>query len=122
MIGTSETTGKLISGLEHLQQSITRLLLTPIGSRCWRRDYGSYLFELLDHPGNEANRLKLYASIVDSILRWERRLLPVRVTISMDESEAGKFYLSLDAVIVEDIDDILAGTDVSLAIPLGGYA
>ena len=47
MTGMDRETGKSLSGIEHLRQSIRDILTTPIGSRVMRRDYGSRLFELL---------------------------------------------------------------------------
>ncbi len=39
MKGMSAETGKALEGLEHLKQSITDILTTPIGSRIMRREY-----------------------------------------------------------------------------------
>jgi phage baseplate assembly protein W len=120
MIGTHQDTGKTINGLEHLRQSIARLLTTPVGSRVMRRNYGSMLFELVDQPGNRAAALKVYAATVDAILRWEPRVLPTRVQLFTTEAENGKFELALDGIATRDIDEIAAGSSVQLAIPLGG--
>jgi phage baseplate assembly protein W len=120
MIGTSAETGKTISGLDHLRQSIARLLTTPVGSRVMRRSYGAYVFDLIDQPGNKANILKLYAAVVDAILRWEPRFLPTRVELISGEAQTGLFELSLDGIATSDIGDITAGTNLQLAIPLGG--
>ena len=120
MIGTHQNTGKTLSGLDHLRQSLTRLLTTPIGSRVMRRQYGAYGFELLDHPGNNANRLKLYAATVDAILRFEPRLLPIKIELLESDAQSGQFELSLEGFATTDIGDIGAGSSMQLAIPLGG--
>lgn len=120
MIGTHHDTGKTINGLEHLRQSIARLLTTPVGSRVMRRNYGSYVFELIDQPGNRAAMLKVYAATVDAILRWEPRFLPTRVQLLTGDVETGLFELDLDGIATSDIDEISAGTNVKLSIPLGG--
>lgn len=41
MRGMNSETGKTISGIEHLKQSIVDILTTPVGTRVMRRDYGS---------------------------------------------------------------------------------
>ncbi|NYZ70451.1 baseplate assembly protein W, partial [Endozoicomonas sp. SM1973] len=50
MQGTHRLTGKPLSNLDHLRQSITDILTTRIGTRLMRRDYGSRLPELVDRP------------------------------------------------------------------------
>lgn len=50
-------TGRRITGMEHLKQSIADILTTPLGSRLERRTYGSLLLGLIDAPDNAATRL-----------------------------------------------------------------
>jgi phage baseplate assembly protein W len=122
MIGTSAETGKTINGLDHLRQSIARLLTTPVGSRVMRRNYGAYVFDLIDQPGNRAAILKVYAAVVDALLRWEPRFLPTKIELLTGDAQSGLFELSLEGIATTGIDDIAAGTSVQLAIPLGGFA
>ncbi|WP_235503146.1 GPW/gp25 family protein [Dichelobacter nodosus] len=71
----SRSTGTLLTPqLEHIHQSLHDIFTTPIGTRIQRRDYGSYLFALIDSPMNEAGRLRLAAAIVDAAYRWEPRV------------------------------------------------
>jgi len=72
--GMSRTTGKALSGLDHLWQSVADILSTPIGTRCMRRDYGSRLFELVDRPINDELIVEIYAAIAEALDRWEPRL------------------------------------------------
>ncbi|EOA7053639.1 baseplate assembly protein, partial [Escherichia coli] len=48
MIGIDSATGRYLHGNEHLRQSVTDILSTPVGSRVLLREYGSRLFSLLD--------------------------------------------------------------------------
>ncbi|MDD3652325.1 MAG: GPW/gp25 family protein [Immundisolibacter sp.] len=80
----SATTGRALTGLDHLRQSIRDILTTRIGTRVMRRDYGSHVPDLIDHPGNPANKLRLQAAIVAALVRWEPRLSLTRCTISVD--------------------------------------
>ena len=50
MTGMSRIKGTSLSEKEHLQQSVADILTTPIGSRVMRRDYGSNIPFLIDHP------------------------------------------------------------------------
>ena len=43
---------KITNETAHIKQSIADILLTPIGSRIQRRDYGSRMPELIDRPMN----------------------------------------------------------------------
>jgi len=79
MRGTDSTTGRAISGIDHLKQSIRDVLTTRIGSRVMRRDYGSGLFDLIDAPTNQATVLDIIAATIDALLKWEPRIYPQRV-------------------------------------------
>jgi len=65
--------GKDISEINHLKQSISNILTTPIGSRIMRRDYGSNLFNKIDHPVNGELIAGIYLYIVESLFIWEPR-------------------------------------------------
>jgi phage baseplate assembly protein W len=56
MIGLDASTGKQLSGMAHLRQSVRDILTTPIGTRVMRRDYGSRLYRLVDATMNDAMR------------------------------------------------------------------
>lgn len=73
MDGINATTGKRLGGLQHLRQSISDILRTPIGSRVMRREYGSRLFQLIDAPMNRSTLLDLYAATGEALDRWEPR-------------------------------------------------
>jgi phage baseplate assembly protein W len=95
MRGTNATTGKAVSGLDHLKQSIRDILTTPIGSRVMRRDYGSRLFQLVDAPLNRGTIAQLYAATIEALLRWEPRISPRRVGITAASS--GRVEIELEA-------------------------
>lgn len=104
------TSGKPISGLDHLRQSIADILTTPIGSRVMRRDYGSLLPSLIDQPQNNATTLRLYSAITSALMRWEPRIRLSRVTIQ--HIAAGKSELTLEGENVE------TGEQAVLQVPL----
>lgn len=95
MRGTNATTGKPLSGLDHLRQSIRDILTTPVGSRVMRRDYGSRLFQLVDAPVNRRTIVDIYAATIEALLRWEPRVTPRRVSIAA--AEAGRVVIDLEA-------------------------
>ncbi|GAB6178062.1 GPW/gp25 family protein [Desulfobaculum senezii] len=94
MRGIDATTGRDLSGLDHLRQSVRDILTTPIGSRVMRREYGSRLFELVDAPLNGETLVELYAATAEAIAMWEPRFRVERVTAR----EAGPGHVELDLV------------------------
>lgn len=82
MNGMDRTTGKSLTGTEHLRQSIADILTTPIGSRIMRREYGSLLPDMIDQPQNPAANLRLVAAATSALMRWEPRLKLSRISIS----------------------------------------
>ncbi|MDU6431695.1 MAG: GPW/gp25 family protein [Pantoea sp.] len=79
--GMSSADGSALDDEAHLHQSVGDILLTPIGSRVMRREYGSAVFSLIDQPDNAATRLKLMSAACIALWRWEPRLTPIAVTI-----------------------------------------
>ena len=80
------TTGRHITGMNHLQQSIADILTTPLGSRLQRRTYGSLLPGLIDQPDNARTRLRCYAAIASALMNWEPRLRVTRVGMQSGEA------------------------------------
>ncbi|WP_102870505.1 GPW/gp25 family protein [Phaeobacter inhibens] len=85
MNGINATTGKPLSGLAHLRQSVRDILTTPIGTRVMRRDYGSRLYRLVDAPMNDATRLEMMAATYEALETWEPRLQMDQVAVDMPE-------------------------------------
>ncbi len=79
MIGMDAETGRALSGIAHLRQSIRDILTTPVGSRVMRRDYGSRLPHLVDAPVNEDTLVAIYVATAEALLAWEPRLRLERV-------------------------------------------
>jgi uncharacterized protein len=77
--------GSALDDEAHLHQSVNDILMTPVGSRVMRREYGSAVFELIDQPDNAATRLKLMSAACIALWRWEPRLTPVAVTVVTTE-------------------------------------
>jgi phage baseplate assembly protein W len=93
MNGTNALTGQILSGIDHLRQSITDILTTPLGSRVMRRDYGSRLFELIDAPMNRGTLADIYAATVEALAKWEPRIQVTQVKAS--SAEPGRVTLDV---------------------------
>ena len=70
MKGMTSTTGKAVEDDAWIAQAVADVLLTPIGTRVMRRDYGSLLPALIDQPLNDATALQIYAASAGALRRW----------------------------------------------------
>jgi len=61
-IGMNRETGGTLTDLDHIRQSVRDILLTPVGTRVMRRQYGSLLSALLDQPQNKALNLQIMSA------------------------------------------------------------
>jgi phage baseplate assembly protein W len=112
MNGIDASTGKNISGLAHLRQSVRDILTTPIGTRVLRRDYGSRLPRLVDAPMNDATKLDMMAATYEALETWEPRLLLDQ--ISVQHSAPGHALISLQGAYLPTGEEItLDGLEVT---------
>ncbi|MFP6562379.1 GPW/gp25 family protein [Paraburkholderia sp. B3] len=118
MKGLNVTTGRAISGLDHLYQSIGQILSTPLASRVKRRTFGSDIPDLIDAPNNGATRTRVYAAIATALMRWEPRLTLTRVQLATDTDDAGQ------GVQVVDIEGATTetGETVKASVPIANGA
>ena len=100
MPGTNNQTGKELTGLAHLRQSVRDILTTPIGTRVMRREYGSRLLALVDSPLTPATLTDVYAAANEALGRWEPRLRVerIRVTPAQGSAASGQVLIDLAGV------------------------
>jgi phage baseplate assembly protein W len=98
MNGTDASTGKWLTGLDHLRQSIADILTTPLGSRVMRRDYGSNLPFLVDAPMNAETLAEVYAATADALQKWEPRIQVSKVTAT--SAQIGAIQISVTGMYV----------------------
>ena len=85
-LGMSAHTGRLLTGIEHLEQSIADILRTALKSRVMRRDYGSDLYLHKDKNLTPARAVMIYASAATAIEKDEPRVVVNRVWLDQDEA------------------------------------
>ncbi|EON4579541.1 MULTISPECIES: GPW/gp25 family protein [Enterobacteriaceae] len=108
--GMNRNTGLGISDTEHISQSMRDILLTPVGSRVMRREYGSLLSALIDMPQNPALRLQIMVACYSAIQKWEPR---IRLTaISFETGDAGEMYVDITGMRTD------TGASVSTTVSL----
>ena len=110
-------TGGVIDNQAHIAQSITDILTTRIGTRVMRREYGSLLPELVDHPFHDATRLRVYAATVMALMRWEPRISLSRVQFTGANLQ-GRAVLDLEGSVVDTHQSLR----LSVPLQLGGSA
>lgn len=114
--GMNATTGRSITGIEHIWHSCRDILTTLVGTRIQRREYGSFLPELIDHPHNQPNNLRLMAATVMALAKWEPRIAIRKIDIYLGAND-GETTIDMDAMRT---DGPQAGNSLSINIPLGG--
>lgn len=95
MYGMSRDTGQALDAAAHVEQSIVDILTTPIGSRLWRRDYGSSLFELIDRVLNSGTLVQIFAAVADALNKWEPRFILERLAVESVNHDYGVLVLLL---------------------------
>lgn len=94
--GMNAATARSIVDINHLRQSITDILTTPIGARVMRRDYGSDLPRLIDGPLTGRLLLRVYAATADALSKWEGRLKLTRVSHDIATDQPGGLTLTIE--------------------------
>ena len=88
MIAMNASTGSSISLLDHIRQSVRDILMTPLGTRIYRRAYGSEIPELIDQPLNGVTVMRIYAAVAYRLTLWEPRISLSSVNLNRDASGA----------------------------------
>jgi phage baseplate assembly protein W len=110
MQGMNETTGKPLSGVQHLKQSVQNIFTTRLGARVMRRFYGSNLFNRIDAPINGDLIAEIYSDVAEALFQFEPRFELSALTVH-DISEGrivldleGKYLISGEAIKLEGIE------------------
>ncbi|WP_200256141.1 GPW/gp25 family protein [Halorhodospira neutriphila] len=105
-------TGRSVSGVEQVRQRVEDVVLTPVGTRVERRDYGSRVPDLIDEPGDAATALRVSSAVTDAVMRHVPELILSRVRLIPDDAVQGRWQLR--------IEGRLRGEGVELAVPMVG--
>ncbi|WP_313654795.1 GPW/gp25 family protein [Pantoea sp.] len=109
-LGMNRDTGRAITDIDHIRQSIRDILITPEGSRIARRDYGSLLSVLIDQTQNDAIRLQVMAAVYVAISRWEPRVRLSTVSLTSDFD---------GSMVIELTGQRADGSPVAMSVPVG---
>ncbi|WP_020414327.1 GPW/gp25 family protein [Microbulbifer sp. VTAC004] len=92
--GMDSSSGMAITELEHLRQSITDILTTPVGSRLMRRNYGAKIFHSLDAPLTRSTIVDIYSNAAEALSLWEPRFQSTEMQVVRMESSGITMKLS----------------------------
>ncbi|EMW6688364.1 hypothetical protein L400_01026 [Enterobacter hormaechei] len=109
-IGMHRDTGRAITDADHIRQSMSDILRTPVGSRVMRRDYGSLLSSLIDMPQNDALDLQIMCACYMALLKWEPRV--TITSLSIERQFNGQMIVDLTGEMKD------TATPLSLTIPV----
>lgn len=96
-LGFSNINGSLLTGFDHVRQSISVILNTPVGTRVMRREFGSELLSLIDKPMNDRIILGIYSACAMAIARWEPRFALTSINVA-DATMQGVINLDIRGV------------------------
>lgn len=83
-------TGKEVTGIEEIEQSIDTILGTTPGDRVMRADYGSELFELTDVGMDASGKARFAQAVGVALQKFEPRVVVTKVDFAVDlEDEPG---------------------------------
>lgn len=106
MKGMNAKTGRTLEGIDHLHQSVGKIVSTPLASCIKRRTFGSEVPDLIDAPGNGAVLTRLYAATAAALMRWEPRLTLTRVALSSESAALGQMALDIEGHTTESGEDL----------------
>lgn len=112
--GMNAETGQWIDDIDHVRQSIHKIITTLFNTRVMRRELFSIIPELIDQPFNRVTRLRLMAATAGAVIEHETRVRPVKVTIEQG-SEASSWVVDLTVTLATGLR---AGESVDLSILL----
>ncbi|EGF1230018.1 baseplate assembly protein [Campylobacter jejuni] len=86
--------------LTSIEESINDILITPLGTRVMRPEYGSLLYTLIDRKIDDDFRVKLTRYTAEAISKWEKRVKLKGVRLN--KMQEGKLSITL---LFEDYKD-----------------
>lgn len=89
-----ESPFELVYNDDALQKSIVAILSTPVGSRPFRRDFGSRVTGLLFDPIDQITASTLASEIDYALSTWEKRISNLKVEVLPDR-DTQAFYVSI---------------------------
>lgn len=78
-----------------LKENLKQIILTEVGERVMRRDYGGGVWQLVNDPNNDALRAIVQHQVSKTIAQWEPRVVLQEVVVSRDQTSPGTLWVEL---------------------------
>ncbi|MCF1457746.1 MAG: baseplate assembly protein W [Shewanella sp.] len=97
--GMNAQTGEVLTGIPYLRQRLKDVILTPLGSVVGRRDFGSRLFQMVDHNVDAGFQMDAYIRLAEAINNPANGLDDFRLSeMRMARMAPGHIEISLSGV------------------------
>lgn len=93
-----ESSYALVFNEDAINKSIITILGTRIGTRPFRRDFGSTLLDLIFNPMDEITAGSIRTALIEAIDRWEPRIKMVKSEV-IPNYEIQSYYVYLEYTI-----------------------
>jgi len=108
--GMGRSDGRSVSDVQHIRQSLSDILRTPVGSRVMRREYGSLLSAMIDQPQTPALELQIMVACYMAVLKWEPRI--ILTSVNTERRFNGQMVVNLTGQQTD------TGESLSLTVPV----
>ena len=96
---------------EQIRRSIRDIIVTPLGQRLVRRDYGSRVIEYFGENIGAKNNLRIASAIMEAVDKWEKRVKITKIDAlaanNIDTSSGKTKFLIRYTIIKNNINDTL---------------
>lgn len=94
----TESQYELVYDEDAIQKSVIMILGTKVGQRVFRRDFGSYLEDILFDPMDDISVQRIKTELISAISKWEPRIILVSTVVKPDYANE-LYYVELNYVI-----------------------
>jgi phage baseplate assembly protein W len=94
-VGLDATTGGIITGWDHVVQSLADIFATRFGARIMREWYGSFVPNLLGRLITPDEVVPYFAAVTSAIEQWEPRFRVTRIQ-AVEVTRDGQLHVFLD--------------------------
>lgn len=88
-----------VSGDDNVEQSLHILLMTQLGERVMRSDFGTQLPSLVFSPGSTQYLSLLENAVTEAVINWEPRVAIDDVTAEADATDPFKVVVSISYTV-----------------------
>jgi phage baseplate assembly protein W len=90
-----ESQYEIVYDEDSIQKSVTMIMGTKVGSRVFRRNFGSALEDLLFEPMDDVTVQRIKSELLSSIGKWETRIVLVSAIVKPDYANE-QYYVALN--------------------------